>query len=99
MLPPFLEETASGVRLHLKVQPGAKKNSLGPPLGEALKIRIQAPPLDGKANETLVEYLQTLLKIPRKNFKILSGARSRLKVVEIQGITAKDCLTRVLSPH
>ncbi len=58
--------------------------------GEALKIRLSAPPVEGAANDALVTFLSERFAVPRRTVTIVSGARSRAKVVEIEGMTATD---------
>lgn len=58
--------------------------------GHALKIRLSAPPVDGAANEELVELLSRTFAVPRRSVRILAGAHSRSKIVEIEGITDGD---------
>lgn len=96
---PFISETKIGVRLRIKVQPGAKKTELIGPEGDYLKIKIQAPPVEGAANEALIQFLRKIFHQPKRNIQILRGVKSRLKVVEIRGLNLKDCLTVVLSHH
>lgn len=96
---PFISETKNGVRLRIKVQPGAKKTELIGPEGENLKIKIQAPPVEGAANEALLQLLRKIFRVPKQKIHILRGDKSRLKQVEIEGLNLKDCLTVVLSHH
>jgi uncharacterized protein (TIGR00251 family) len=63
--------------------------------GTALKVRLHAPPVDGAANEALVEFLSGQLEIPKRAVRIVSGHSSRSKTVEIQGMTAEAVLALV----
>ena len=58
--------------------------------GDALKVRVAAPPVDGAANAALVELLAAALGIPRRGVRIVSGASSRSKVVEIDGVAVEN---------
>lgn len=71
------------VTLTLHIQPGAKKTELSGLHGEALKIRLAAPPVDGKANSALIEFLAARLGIARSLVSLKSGLSSRRKVVEV----------------
>ncbi|MBX3040758.1 MAG: YggU family protein [Bdellovibrionaceae bacterium] len=74
------------VRLHLLIQPNASKSEVSGPHDGSLKIRIQSPPIDGKANETLVEFLAKKLGVSKRSVQLVKGETSRHKVVEITGL-------------
>ena len=76
------------VILTLHIQPGAKKTEFAGQHGDALKIRLAAPPVDGKANEALVKFIAELLKLPKSAVNLKSGQTSRRKVLEICGATS-----------
>ena len=91
----WLTATADGVRLTLHVQPGARRTEVAGLHGDALKIRLAAPPVDGKANAALIEFLATRLGIARAQVTLKSGQTSRRKVLEISaapGDTAQRLL-------
>ena len=80
----WMEEKENGIVLSVRVVPRASKDALAGLLGdEALKIRIQAPPVEGKANAYLVKFLSKRWKISRTNIEILSGETGRNKRIEI----------------
>ncbi len=83
------------MRLGIKAVPGASKNSVVGWLGEDLKIRVTAPAADGKANEALCGFLAEWLGIPRRDVSILSGASSRRKIVEINGIDREAICSKI----
>ena len=84
---------ASGtVQMRVRVQPRASKNEVAGVIEGALKVRLQAPALEDRANEALVEFLAELLKRPKAAVRILSGHRSRDKRVEIEGVTEQQIL-------
>ena len=87
MSPLRLNAIAGGVRLTVRVQPRAAASEIAGVHGEALKVRLTAPPVDGAANEALVEFLAGTFEIPKRAVTIVSGSSSRLKVVELTGIT------------
>lgn len=73
------------ITLTLHIQPGAKKTECAGRHGDALKIRLAAPPVDGKANEALLRFLADTLGLPRSAVTLKSGQSSRRKVVELTG--------------
>ncbi|MCE1171159.1 DUF167 domain-containing protein [Azovibrio restrictus] len=75
--------------LSLHIQPGAKKSSVAGLHGEALKIRLAAPPVDGKANTALVAFVAELLQLPRAAVSLKSGQTSRQKVLRVEGVDEK----------
>lgn len=93
----WLRSTATGVILTIHVQPAARKSEVVGTYGEALKIRLAAPPVDGKANAALIDYLAARLAIPKNRIELKSGHASRHKVLAIQGIEAAAA-TKFLMP-
>ena len=73
------------VTLTLHVQPGAKRSEINGLHGEALKIRLAAPPIDGRANEALIKYLAELFEVPQRQVELKQGGQSRHKVVAVSG--------------
>ena len=73
------------ITLTLHIQPGAKKTEFAGRHGDALKIRLAAPPVDGKANAALVSFIAEALGLPRSAVNLTSGQTSRRKVLEIAG--------------
>lgn len=91
----WYRQAADGrITLTLHIQPGAKKTEVAGRHGEALKIRLAAPPVDGKANEALLRFIADQLKLPKSAVSLKSGQTSRQKVVEVVGTDAA-CLTRL----
>jgi uncharacterized protein (TIGR00251 family) len=74
----------------VRVQPGASKNEISGVLDGALKIRLQAPAVENRANEALCAFLAELLKRPKSAVRLLSGERIRSKRVEIFGVSARE---------
>ena len=85
----MIRETAAGVEIDVRVIPRAKKTELAGRRGDALLVRLAAPPVDGAANEALIEFLARALHLPRRAIRILSGEHARLKRVAIAGTTAE----------
>ena len=76
----------------VRVQPRASKDEIAGVVGGALKVRLRAPALEGRANEALCEYLAQLLKTPQAAVRIVSGHHSRNKRVEVRGVTELQVL-------
>ena len=74
------------VRFSVRLQPRASKNEIAGLQGVALKVRVTAPPVDGLANEAMVELLSKTLKTARRNVCIVSGHSSRTKAVEVREV-------------
>lgn len=86
----MIEEVSKGIRLHLYVQPNGQKSEV---LGEhdgALKIRIQAAPIEGKANKAVEKFVAQLFEVPVSRVTIIRGEQSRSKVVEITGLSPAE---------
>jgi uncharacterized protein (TIGR00251 family) len=83
----FRQATDGRITLTLHIQPGAKKTEFAGLHGDALKIRLAAPPIDGKANEALIKFVAETLKLPKSAVNLKSGQTSRRKVLEVQGAT------------
>ena len=82
----WLRVAADGrITLTLHIQPGAKKTEFAGLHGDALKIRLAAPPVDGKANEALIKIAAVTLKLPKSAVNLKSGQTSRRKVLEVIG--------------
>ena len=82
-------------RVTVKVHPRAKRSAAAGRLGDAWKIALAAPPVDGKANDECVRCFAELAKVPRSRVRIVMGLTSRLKVVEIEGVPQEE-LERLL---
>lgn len=84
-----ISETATGVTFPVKVHPRAKKAAITGELGDAVKVSLTAPPIEGRANDACIEFFSRLLKVPRSSITIASGAGSRNKVIRVTGVTAQ----------
>jgi hypothetical protein len=80
------------VIFQIRVQPRASRDEIAGVIAGALKVRIQAPAIESRANEAVCEFLATLLKTPKSAVRILAGERSRLKRVEIRGVLPQQIL-------
>lgn len=77
-----------GVRLSVHVQPRAARTEIAGEHGDALKVRLAAPPVDGAANDALVAFLADRFGVPRRAVRVVSGHASRRKLVELTGVDA-----------
>lgn len=84
-----LDEGNGRVRLNVHVQPRSTRSEIAGVHGDALKVRLTSPPVDGAANEALVKFLAETFAVGRRAVRILAGQHSRSKIVEIEGITAR----------
>ncbi|HLK06813.1 MAG TPA: DUF167 domain-containing protein [Candidatus Angelobacter sp.] len=82
-----LHETAKGISFSVKVHPRARKNAIAGIVGDALKLALTAPPVEGKANQAVIEFFADLFAIPRSSVTIASGETSRNKTVRIAGVS------------
>lgn len=92
-----MKETPDGVVVSLRIVPRASKDEVRGVLGDALKIRLQAPPVEGKANEALVRFLSKTLGVPARDVCLLSGATGRAKRVLLRGLRTETARTRLTS--
>ena len=78
------------VRIAIYIQPNAKKTEPVGEHGDALKLKVQAPPVDGAANEAICEYFSRTLQKPLRNLRLVQGELGRLKVLQIDGLSRSD---------
>ena len=96
-MPPatFLRETAGGTLLSVKLQPRASKNEICAPLGDELKIKVTAPPVDAAANQALVEFLAEKFGCSRGRVELLRGHTSRHKTLLLHGFKPAELLEKL----
>jgi len=86
----MIRETREGVTIAVRAQPGARKTAITGIYGEGqnarLKIAVQAPPVEGRANEALIAFLADVFSMPRMSVELISGELSRSKVFLLRGI-------------
>ena len=87
-----IQEREGAVSFLVRVQPRASKEEIAGEMEGALKVRLQAPAFEDRANDALIEFLAQLLKTSRTAVRILSGERSRTKRIEIRGVTRQQIL-------
>lgn len=91
----WIKETLKGVLLSVRAVPRASKNEIQGVHGDALKVRLQAPPVEGKANEALIRFLSDALDISRAQLSIASGETGRNKKILISGISKLELIEKV----
>ena len=84
-----INEFQDGVSFAIRVHPRAKKNAITGVLGDAIKLSLTTPPVDGRANDACIEFFAKILKVPRSSITIASGAGGRNKVIRVTAVTAK----------
>ncbi len=88
----WVEDTTGGCYLQVRVTPRSSRNRVDGPRDDALKIRLNAPPVDGKANEALIEFLAECLDLPRRALELVAGGQSRTKRILVRGRSAADLM-------
>jgi uncharacterized protein (TIGR00251 family) len=96
IMPSFLQAHENGVYLSVKVQPRATKNEIGEPMGNELRIKVTAPPVDSAANEAVLRLLAEALGCPRRAVQLARGQTSRHKVLFLQGLTVEEVAKKLL---
>jgi len=95
----MMRETADGITLAVRAQPGAKKTAITGTYGEGstaqVKIAVQAPPIEGRANEALIAFLAGLFALSRTNVVLISGELSRSKVFLLRGVARDQVETAI----
>ncbi len=88
---------ADGVYLRIAVVPRAGRDEIVGPAGDSIRIRLKAPPIEGRANEALVAFLSECLDLPRSALRLVSGTTARRKVVCISGLSVDEATQRLLA--
>ena len=89
-----VRKTEDGIIFKVKVQPKASKNGIAGLYQDALKIRLTAPPVEGKANKALIDFLSDRLRVKKSQLKIVSGQLSKIKVIKVVG-EEKDLIQKI----
>jgi uncharacterized protein (TIGR00251 family) len=90
-----IRNSPTGVTFAVKLHPRAKKNGITGEVGDALKLSLTAPPVDGKANAACIEFFAKLLKVPRSSVTIAAGHTSRNKVIQVSGLSVEEIRKRI----
>ena len=93
----YVRDVTDGCTVSVRVQPGAKKDAVVGVHGGAVKIALNAPPVDGKANEALIAFIAEKVGLPRARVSLVSGMTNRSKVVRVTGKSAVE-VRAALSP-
>ena len=97
ILPHFLEAHADGVLVSVKLQPRASQNEICGQVGDELKIKVMAPPVDAAANEALIELLAEKLGCARNRVELIRGRKSRHKVLKISGFSSEQAFSKLFN--
>ena len=92
-----IRETNGGVTFSIRVHPRAKRDAISGVIGDALKVSLTAPPVEGKANEACIRFFADFLRVPRSSVTIAAGESSRNKVIRVHGLTAAQVEERLRS--
>lgn len=92
----FIQRQTDGILVSVKVQPRAARNEIGQPLGDALRIKVTAPPVDSAANDAAQKLLAAALGVSRRDIQLIRGRTSRNKVFKIYGKQAEAVVTALL---
>jgi uncharacterized protein (TIGR00251 family) len=93
--PAFLRIQPDGLLLSVKLQPRASSNEIGEPLGNELRIKVTAPPVDAAANEALLRLLAETLDCPRGRVELVRGHTSRHKIIKLHGLSLAVVLAKL----
>src|ERR1700752_2100501 len=92
-----VQESGGAASFAVRVHPRARKNAITGELGQALKVSLTTPPVEGRANEACVEFLAKVLKVARSSVTIASGLTSRNKVIRVAGVSGQYVRDRLQS--
>jgi len=88
-------QSDSLTKISLRVQPGASRNAVTFDSENRVRIALTSPPIDGKANQALIKFLSKALQIPKRRISIVTGEKSRDKIVSIEGLSEKNIRERL----
>lgn len=88
----MISESSAGIKISLYVIPNAPRSQIVGEYNSQLKIKIKAPPVDGKANQAIIEFFSELFEIPQKDLEILKGDKSKSKTLLVRGLSASEIL-------
>src|SRR6266481_866729 len=98
-IPSFCRGHPDGLLLSVKLQPRSSANEIGEPLGEELRVKVTAPPVDSAANEALVRLLAEELDCPRNRVELIRGHSSRHKIVKVYGLSHEAVAEKLCPPE
>ena len=91
----MIQSTAGGIIIDVRVIPRAAKSGVAGTRGDALLVRLNAPPVEGAANAELIDVVAAALDVPRRSVAIVAGERSRSKRVRVAGIDAETAANKL----
>jgi len=94
-LPGYFRVLPDGLLLSIKVQPRASVNEIGEPLGNELRVKVTAPPVDSAANEAVLRLLVERLDCARNQVELVRGHTSRHKLIKLHGLSAAIVIARL----
>ncbi|OAM89668.1 DUF167 domain-containing protein [Termitidicoccus mucosus] len=97
-MPPAPTPLADSCKLAIKAIPNAPRNEVAGWLGDALKVKVHAPALEGRANDELCEFIAATLGLPRRAVVVATGEKSRQKLLQITGLTLDAVKSRLARP-
>lgn len=95
MFSTIIQESEGGVQFRIKVQPRSAKNQVCGLQGDAIKLKLTAPPVDGAANEACLRYLADLLGVAVSRLRIVSGQTSKHKLIRVEGLSREQVLAKL----
>ncbi len=93
----LVRQHGAGVRITVRVQPRASRAGVEGVHGGAWRVRVQAPPVEGAANDAVCDLLAEALHVPRRQIRLVSGASGRMKVIEVDGLTVEIVRSRLIA--
>jgi uncharacterized protein (TIGR00251 family) len=90
-----IRDTPQGATFSIKVHPRAKRDAITGEVGEALKLSLTTPPVDGRANQSCIDFFAKLLKVSRSSVTIAAGESSRNKVIRVSGLKSEEIRSRL----
>lgn len=90
-----IRESGGAITFSVRVHPRAKKNWITGTMGDALKLSLTTPPVEGRANQACIEFFAKLFKVPRASVTIAAGETSRNKLIRVVGVTADTVTARL----
>ena len=90
-----IRDTPQGATFSIKVHPRAKRDGITGEVGEALKLSLTTPPVDGRANQSCIDFFAKLLKVSRSSVTIAAGESSRNKLIRVSGLKAEEIRSRL----
>jgi hypothetical protein len=91
-----IQQHQYSISFQVRLHPRAKKNAIAGKIGDALKVALTSPPIEGRANDACIKFLAKVLKLPRASITIVSGSTSRTKVIRVARLSKEELQERLL---